>query len=77
MVKNRFYMLSKKWRDAKYIKTLFNTHDTNLPRAYGIIKLHKQEKPARLIIPCIDSRVEELSDFYYNILTNAFSCYKK
>ena len=45
--------------------------DTNLPRAYGLIKLHKENQPARLTVPCIDSPVKELSNFYKNISTAA------
>ena len=42
-----------------------------IPRAYGLIKLHEIEQPARIIVPCIDSPIEEFSNYYKNILTAA------
>ena len=45
--------------------------NSNLPRAYGLVKTHKPNQPIRVIISCIDSLVSELSDFYKNILTAA------
>ena len=71
MVKNRIWNLSKEWKIARYFGSNCSIKDTNLPRAHGLIKLHKENQPARIIVPCIDSAVEELSNFYKNILTAA------
>ena len=71
MVKNRIKNLFAKWREAKYFMSTCSIKNTNLPRAYGLIKLHKENQPARIIVPCIDSPVEELANFYKDILTAA------
>ena len=45
--------------------------NSNLQRAFGLVKTHKPNQPIRVIVPCIDFPVSELSDFYKNILTAA------
>ena len=61
----------------KFDKTKFNINDSliknkNILKAYGLMKLYKIGQPAGIIVPCIDSPIEELSNYYKNILTAAF-----
>ena len=60
----------------KFNETKINISDAlienkNIPRAYGLIKLHKIGHPAKIIVPYIDSPIKKLSNYYKNILTAA------
>ena len=70
-IKNKITNLNYKWKNGGYIDHNFYVKETNLPRAYGSIKLNKQDKAARMIIPCIDTPLADISDFYKDILTAA------
>ena len=71
-LKNDIISLAKKWNESKFCKLDTSAiKNSNLPRAYGLVKTHKPNNPMRVIVSCINSRVSELSDFYKNILTAA------
>ena len=42
--------------------------DGNLPRAYGLPKMHKENHPLRIIVSCIDSPSYFLSKYICNII---------
>ena len=43
------------------------TEDTNLPRSYGLYKIHKDGFALRFIISCVNTRLTFISDFYKEI----------
>ena len=63
--RNRIFRLLKKWSKLKFTekKNIF-TKETNLAKAYGLIKTHRSGLPLRIVISCIDSPLQQLSDFY-------------
>ena len=42
--------------------------DCNLPRAYGLPKIHKPDNPLRIIISSLDSPTYNMASFLQNIL---------
>ena len=70
-LKNKITNLNHTWKTDGYIDHNFYVKETNLPRAYGSVKLHKQDKAASRIIPCIDTPHADLSDFNKTRLTAA------
>ena len=69
MLKSKVSRFMNKFEETKKNISDSVIKNTNIPRAYGVIKLHKNEQPARIIVPCIDSPIDELSNYYKNILT--------
>ena len=75
-VQNRIFNLLNGWRNKKYLNPSIErkqilTDNTNLPRAYGLYKIHKNGFPLRTIISCIDSPLSFISNLYKDILTAA------
>ena len=69
--------LLKRWKKSGYISeatyfSLLNT-DGNLPRAYGLPKIHKANHPLRIIISSIDSPTYFLAKFISNILSKSLT----
>ena len=67
----------KRWKKSGYINettsfSLLNT-DGNLPRAYGLPKIHKANYPLRIIISSIDSPTYFLAKFISNILSKSLT----
>ncbi|XP_044757795.1 uncharacterized protein LOC123315953 [Coccinella septempunctata] len=67
----------KEWEQKKYItkqdeKTLL-THNSKIPKIYGLPKVHKQNIPLRPIVSCIQSPLYKLSKYMANILSNAIN----
>jgi len=49
--------------------------ESNLPRAYGLPKIHKQNHPLRIIVSCIDSLLFPLASYLHNIIYNSIPKY--
>ncbi|XP_071578466.1 uncharacterized protein [Temnothorax nylanderi] len=68
--------LLTRWKNANYItgsmhKSLYCS-DGNLPRAYGLPKIHKPNCPFRLIISSINSPLYDLASFLHRIMFKSF-----
>jgi len=66
--------LLARWKSNEYIsKSIYNSifcSDGNLPRAYGLPKVHKPGFPFRVIISSIDSPTYKLAYFLHKIISN-------
>ena len=76
MVHRRIFNLLNGWRLKNYLNPSIKrkdilTENTNLSRAYGLYRIHKEGLHLRIIISCIDSPLSFISDFYKDILTSA------
>jgi len=45
--------------------------DANLPRAYGLMKIHKENYPLKIIVSSINSPAYPLAAYLYNIILNS------
>jgi len=66
--------LLTRWKNNKYIsaetyKRVFCS-DGILPRAYGLLKIHKNNNSYRIIISSIDSPLYQLSKYLHEIINN-------
>lgn len=65
----------KGWKSFEYIIT--STHNrlscsnVNPPRAYGLLKIHKQSYPFRIIVSSLDSLLYNLALFLHNIISKS------
>ena len=64
--------LLKNWKNKGYIdpstyKKLY-VSDCELPRSYGLLKIHKEDHPLRLIVSCINSAFYSLAIFLKEII---------
>jgi len=70
---NQTRELLTRWRNKEYItNTTYNNiynSDGNLPRAYGLPKIHKPGRTFRIIISSIDSPMYFLGDFLQRIIS--------
>ena len=73
-VKNSLKRLNDKWQKDNDVPQILYIKNTNLPRSYGIIKLHKNDHSARIISPCIDSPIADISKFYKDIFIQIAAC---
>jgi len=59
-------------KQAKYINEItyrsLNCNDGLLPRAYGLLKVHKPDCPYRIIVSSLDSPLYNLATFLHKIL---------
>ena len=60
------------WFVTYYIKRLL-TSDGNIPKAYGLIKIHKAGNPLRVIVSSINSPLYYLSLYLHNIIIKNIS----
>lgn len=74
-IKNDLQSLLKRWLNKNYIsKSMYlhlNATDFNLPRAYGLPKIHKQGKPLRIIVSSIKGPLYHLTTYLHNIIYNS------
>lgn len=61
---------NNKWIDDKQYRQLI-CHNGNLPRCYGLPKIHKDGNPLRIIISAIGSPTYKISNYIHNILVNS------
>jgi hypothetical protein len=64
----------KRWLNNNYITkqkyyTLISS-DLDLPKAYGIPKIHKKDFPYRIIVSTINSPLHKIANYIHNILNN-------
>ncbi|RLU16909.1 hypothetical protein DMN91_010978 [Ooceraea biroi] len=74
-ITNRFSSLVKSWFDNGIInnstyKWLLMT-DGNLPRCYGLPKIHKPGYPLRVIVSTVDSPIYNVAHFFHKILSES------
>jgi len=65
----------KKWLQNNYIsKQQFyklRSNDSNLPRAYGLPKIHKINTPFRIIVSSVNTALYSLASFLQDIISNS------
>ena len=65
-----------RWRDSEFISSSTYFHlrcsDGELPRAYGLPKLHKPNVPVRIIVSSINSPLFSLATFLHKIMHRCF-----
>ena len=61
-----------RWKDSEFISSSTYFHlrcsDGELPRAYGLPKLHKPNVPLRIIVSSINSPLFSLATFLHKIM---------
>jgi len=61
------------WKKKRYITdNTYNTiycSDENLPRAYGLLKIHKSSFTFRIIISSVDSPTYSIANFIHRIIS--------
>lgn len=69
--------LLKRWKNNSYISngTYYHLKNSgyNLPRAYGLPKVHKTDCPLRLIISCTSSTLYNIAKFLHHIIKKSIS----
>ncbi|KYN10994.1 hypothetical protein ALC57_16846 [Trachymyrmex cornetzi] len=72
MMTNQTHKLLSRWKKFNYIDQsvyrMLNVTDGNVPRTYGLPKVHKEGNPLRIIISCINSPLYSLASFIKNII---------
>jgi len=62
----------KRWKQKDYISSITKrsllTSDVVLPRAYGLLKIHKVNCPLRIIVSSINSPLHKFATFFHNCL---------
>ena len=65
----------KRWKRLDYISEstykLLNCTEGVLPRAYGLLKIHKPNCPLRIIVSCDNSPLYNLATFLHKIIYNS------
>jgi len=71
----------KQWLHSKYISkhTYLYLHstDSNLPKAYGLPKIHKANCPLRIIVSSINTALYPLASFLHKIIFNSLNYNEK
>ena len=66
-IKDKCKEIVKRWKMKEYISEQtfrsLNITDCNLPRAYGLPKIHKPDNPLRIIISSLDSPTYNMASF--------------
>ena len=60
--------LKRKYKDIELTQT-----DTSLPKAYGLVKIHKQNRPCRPVISTVGSPLYNLAQILYEELSICFN----
>ncbi|KYN14525.1 hypothetical protein ALC57_13266 [Trachymyrmex cornetzi] len=72
MMTNQTHKFLTRWKNMKYIEQSvyrnLNVTDGNVPRTYGLPKIHKEGNPLRLVISCINSPLYSLANYLKNII---------
>jgi len=72
-ITNDIRLLLTSWKTKGYINNATYNHiycsDGNLPRAYGLPKIHKPGRSFRVIISSVDSPTHQLAQYLHNIIS--------
>ena len=72
---SKMHSLIKSWLDNKLIDVTtynyLNITNGNLPRCYGLPKIHKVDFPLRIIVSSLSSPLYNLSNYIHNILISS------
>jgi len=69
--------IKKKWFQKNYItkQTYFSlfSSDSDLPKAYGLPKIHKKDHPLRIIVSSINTALYSLASYLQTIIANSLT----
>jgi len=75
-IENNLYNMLKKWLFNDYTSKIqyfkLCSSDSNLPRAYGLPKVHKINFPYRIVVSAINTVLYSLSSFLQDIISISF-----
>jgi len=76
-IEKKLNYIIKQWFQKEFIskQTYFSLHstDSNLPKAYGLPKIHKANYPLRIIVSSINTALYPLASFLHKIIFNSLN----
>jgi len=74
-VERNLNSIIKVWLKNKFISkqtySYLYSSDSNLPKAYGLPKIHKDNYPLRIIVSSVNTTLYAIAKFMHNIISNS------